>query len=286
MQAQFGFGITGAQLKQARETSGLSSKIFAEILGISREFYWRIENGIKPVPRSVQKRWDAIRTAILSCEPVVDQVLTNPSTNLLTKCEPSVNHSESPTVKVKRPRAPTTRAERVELLRSQAKVKFDFLRVWKDYPRHKGGKGNGEILFYQQIKTEKDYNDLLRALAAYKEYLRSVKTTEEQFMMLFQTFMGGEKWRDWLKGDSGVELPMSGSEFHQRRQDKARREGKSYTLENWEWMEYQRLDRVRALIAEGKPVPDFLLQSHVPENERDNPAEPGPVEKIQLTLVG
>lgn len=81
---------------------------------------------------------------------------------------------------------------------------FDFELVWKKYPR-KLGKAEGMARLATMIKTNEDYQLLLKSIDRYVAHL-SKSGTEEQFMKHFPSFLGTSKkqtWRDWLETDVG-----------------------------------------------------------------------------------
>lgn len=63
--------------------------------------------------------------------------------------------------------------------------------LYELYPR-KRGRTKGLAKARREIKTEKDYNDLKKAI---ENYSSEVSGSDQQFIMYFSTFMN--QWRDW-----------------------------------------------------------------------------------------
>jgi hypothetical protein len=76
---------------------------------------------------------------------------------------------------------------------------FDFERLYRKYPR-KMGKTPGMKKCKKEIKTEKDYQDLEKAIERFLAYHVSAET-DAQFVPYFSTFMSA--WRDWLDEEAG-----------------------------------------------------------------------------------
>ena len=74
-----------------------------------------------------------------------------------------------------------------------------FESIYRLYPK-KMGKSKGLQKYKKQVKTEKDQNDLKRAIHSFIKYHEN-RGTEEQFIPYFSTFM--TSWRDWLEDDTG-----------------------------------------------------------------------------------
>jgi hypothetical protein len=73
---------------------------------------------------------------------------------------------------------------------------FDFDSVYREYPLKKG-KTPGLKICKRQIKTQADFDVLLRAV---RKYAAERKGQDQQYTLHFSTFMG--RWRDWLDSDS------------------------------------------------------------------------------------
>lgn len=69
---------------------------------------------------------------------------------------------------------------------------FDFEAVYNVYPR-KVGKTRGFRTMREQIKTQADYDALLRSVRTYAAHAAN---TETQYVKYFSTFMN--TWRDWV----------------------------------------------------------------------------------------
>lgn len=83
---------------------------------------------------------------------------------------------------------------------------FDLELLYQKYPR-KLGKQNGIQILKQTIKTDKDYQDLSRAIDAYAHYVKK-ENLEEKFIKHFSTFVGKkatQSWRDWLDAEAAKE---------------------------------------------------------------------------------
>lgn len=88
---------------------------------------------------------------------------------------------------------------------STKKVSFDFESIYKKYPR-KEGKACGIERCRIQIKTQDDFELLLRAVTRYALHVRE-NQTEPRFIKLFSSFIGAngtQPWRDWLEPDAGT----------------------------------------------------------------------------------
>jgi hypothetical protein len=77
---------------------------------------------------------------------------------------------------------------------------FDFESVYQKFPR-KLGKQRGEKLFNQQIKTQKDFENLSRAVENYSRQMIELNQPK-QFIKQFDTFMGC--WRDWCDEEQKI----------------------------------------------------------------------------------
>lgn len=69
---------------------------------------------------------------------------------------------------------------------------FDFDAAYKRFPR-KEGKTRGYKIMKREVKSERDFLDLKKAIENYAEY---TKNTELTFIKHFSTFMN--EWRDWI----------------------------------------------------------------------------------------
>lgn len=79
---------------------------------------------------------------------------------------------------------------------AKTKLSFDFEAAYKLYPRHVG-KTKGIAKCVRDIKTQKDYDDLITAINNFREAFSS---REVRFIKQFDTFMSS--WRDYVnKGD-------------------------------------------------------------------------------------
>jgi len=83
---------------------------------------------------------------------------------------------------------------------TNSRLSFDFEIVYKNYPR-KLGKGRGIAKLKSTIKTDQDYQDLIKSIELYKTYLKN-NGTEVQFIQHFSTFVNS--WRDWLDPQAGT----------------------------------------------------------------------------------
>ena len=77
--------------------------------------------------------------------------------------------------------------------------KFDFLEIYKLYPR-KIGKKDGLEICETEILTQEDYSLLCKAVKKYAAFCAS-ENKDDKFIMYFSTFMG--LWRDWSDDDAG-----------------------------------------------------------------------------------
>lgn len=73
-------------------------------------------------------------------------------------------------------------------------VKFDFEKIYQQYPR-KEGKSRGMKICANQIKTEIDYEKFTKAVSNYTEHCKRTKT-DIKYIKHFSTFMS--EWRDWV----------------------------------------------------------------------------------------
>jgi hypothetical protein len=73
-------------------------------------------------------------------------------------------------------------------------AKFDFELAYSKYPR-KLGRAKAMQHFEAQVKTAKDFDDLLLAIENYKADI-IVRSTEEQYIKHAATFFN-QNWRDW-----------------------------------------------------------------------------------------
>lgn len=73
----------------------------------------------------------------------------------------------------------------------------EFEELYQKYPRHEG-KGKGYAIYKKQITSPEIRTDLAKAI---ENYSRKKKGTDEQFLLMFSTFMG--QWEDWLESNSG-----------------------------------------------------------------------------------
>lgn len=70
---------------------------------------------------------------------------------------------------------------------------FDLEALYKNYPR-KLGKTPGMKRLKRDVKSQKDYESLERAIYHYTE---SVKGKDLQFVLYFSTFTS--QWKDWIE---------------------------------------------------------------------------------------
>lgn len=78
--------------------------------------------------------------------------------------------------------------------------RFDFLAVYDLFPK-RVGKKRGIQACQVQIKTQAAYQDLIRAVSAYKAYCLKNKV-EDKSIKQFDRFM--EIWTDWLDPEAGT----------------------------------------------------------------------------------
>ena len=83
---------------------------------------------------------------------------------------------------------------------AKCSTEFDFEFLYKKYPLKKG-KSSGLKIAKREIKTQQDYDQLSKAIDAYKVDLEKNKT-EKKFIKHFSTFMSS--WRDWTEPDVGT----------------------------------------------------------------------------------
>lgn len=76
-----------------------------------------------------------------------------------------------------------------------AAPRFDFEALYKKYPRHEG-KSIGLRRCRSQIETQKQYDDLSRAIDVYRERCQR-EGYDKSFIKQFSSFM--TDWRDWLE---------------------------------------------------------------------------------------
>lgn len=77
---------------------------------------------------------------------------------------------------------------------------FDFDKIYAIYPR-KSGKMLGLKRCRKTIKTQKDYDDLMKAVVRYRN---ETMNTSKQFIKMFDTFIGPADcptWREYLDED-------------------------------------------------------------------------------------
>ena len=79
-------------------------------------------------------------------------------------------------------------------------LNFDFDALYKIYPR-KEGKSVGLRTFNAQIKTQEDYDLLLKAIKNYNHSI-VVNKKDPKFFLMFSTFMN--QWRDWTDASTGT----------------------------------------------------------------------------------
>lgn len=72
---------------------------------------------------------------------------------------------------------------------------FDFNAIWIEYPR-KLGREDAIRSFADQVKTDKDWQDINTALNNFRFYLKN-EGTEEKFIPHGSTWFN-KKWRDWI----------------------------------------------------------------------------------------
>ena len=81
---------------------------------------------------------------------------------------------------------------------------FDFEKVYEGYPR-KEGKTDGMKKCHSDIKSQIEYEDLIKAVAKYAKTCREERR-EKKYIKQFSTFMS--TWRDWIpKIEEKKELP-------------------------------------------------------------------------------
>lgn len=98
--------------------------------------------------------------------------------------------------------------ENFELEVGEQKPGFDFVALYKKFPR-KAGKEKGLEFCEKKIKTLQDYNDLGRAIDNYAKYCKDSKA-DIQFIKYFRSFLS--EWRDWLDPDMvQVKAPLQKS---------------------------------------------------------------------------
>lgn len=74
---------------------------------------------------------------------------------------------------------------------------FDFEKIYEKYPK-KMGKERGLDACVKEIKTQEEYNSLLKAIDKYNQH---IKGTDPRYIKHFDTFM--ETWKDWLDPNVG-----------------------------------------------------------------------------------
>lgn len=77
---------------------------------------------------------------------------------------------------------------------------FDFASVYKIFPR-KVGKEAGFKILKRSIKTQSEFDDLLKAVARYRAHVERERI-EPRYIKHFSTF--ANHWRDWLDEDAGT----------------------------------------------------------------------------------
>lgn len=70
-----------------------------------------------------------------------------------------------------------------------------FEQAWSKYPR-KLGKHHAQRHFKSQVKNQKDFVDLLKAIENYMSYLQA-HCTEMRYVMHGKTFFN-HNWQDWV----------------------------------------------------------------------------------------
>ena len=92
--------------------------------------------------------------------------------------------------------------------RKAARDSFDFEIAYKEYPR-KEGKAKGLLKCKAQVKTQEDFDLLLKAIRNYSNHLKR-ENTEKRFIKHFSTFLEAGQWRDWLEAETGkVAAPVA-----------------------------------------------------------------------------
>ena len=85
--------------------------------------------------------------------------------------------------------------------RKAARDSFDFEIAYKEYPR-KEGRAKGLLKCKAQVKTQEDFDLLLKAIRNYSNHLKR-ENTEKRFIKHFSTFLEAGQWRDWLEAETG-----------------------------------------------------------------------------------
>lgn len=80
------------------------------------------------------------------------------------------------------------------------KQAFDFEEIYSRYPRRLGNQGKGEGLkkLSRQIKTQADYESLLKAVTKYSEHIRATQKEGTEFVKMFESFCSPKFWREWI----------------------------------------------------------------------------------------
>ena len=78
------------------------------------------------------------------------------------------------------------------------RVSFDFLKIYKEFPK-KMGKQKGLAKLMRTVKTQQDFDNCLTAVINYKKY---TKDKEPQYVKLFSTFAG--EWEEWVNPDKSI----------------------------------------------------------------------------------
>lgn len=135
------------------------------------------QGGVKYLNRGCQNSLQGVSNSFTGGVKQLDSNNTNitiPINNITT--HPSFKHQNTTT---EVPPAPT----------------FDFESAYKQYPRHEG-KAKAAKHFKAQIKSQDQYDQLLKAISNYAKHITNNKT-EPQFIMMASTFFN-TRWLEWV----------------------------------------------------------------------------------------
>ena len=145
------------------------------------------------VPNVVSRLVDFEWLRILRKPEKIPDAPTNGRTNGRTNIPVPVQKTEPPP----KPRVQHPVANAPVVVRPPQRVPdFDFQEIYALYPL-KEGKSRGLKMCEQQIRTQKDFDDLKRAVVRYRDRVAGTK-----YIKHFSTFMGS--WRDCLDDDFGT----------------------------------------------------------------------------------
>ena len=148
------------------------------------------KNRSKRWPKKIRTDQNGIRTDVNGSEPLSLSLSLSQEREINTIAQNDVVENDSHLESDQRS---------AQLNAERQRVGFNFDEFYASYPK-KVGRQRGQRTFKTQIKTQKDYEELLLAAKNYYKYIKN-SVQDAKYIKNFDTFMNN--WRDWLDADAG-----------------------------------------------------------------------------------